>query len=217
MRARNIILTIAAAALVAVALSLAAQGVPGGGPGDGPGGGAWGHGHHRGGGNNGPGDGLAFFDRMLPRIAEKLGLTDEQLAEIQNIVDAARPEIENYAEQLLVLGWLSLNRLPLEFLPSFSSSNISVIAPYRSSSPEEVERLIARPLEDSLSTINGIETLSASAAASSARVRIGFLDGTDMDMAAVGMCATASSGCATCCPTTSSGSRSGAFSPPTSR
>jgi len=86
---------------------------------------------------------------------------------------------------VLVLGWLSLNRLPLEFLPSFSSSNITVIATYPSSSPEEVERLIARPLEDSLSTINGIDTLSASAAANSARVRIGFLDGTDMDMAAV--------------------------------
>ena len=86
---------------------------------------------------------------------------------------------------VLVLGWLSLTRLPLEFLPSFSSSNITVIASYPSSSPEEVERLIARPLEDSLSTINGIETLSASAAANSARVRIGFLDGTDMDMAAV--------------------------------
>ena len=86
---------------------------------------------------------------------------------------------------VLVLGWLSLTRLPLEFLPSFSSSNITVIASYPSSSPEEVERLIARPLEDSLSTINGIDTLSASAAANSARVRIGFLDGTDMDMAAV--------------------------------
>ena len=29
---------------------------------------------------------------------------------------------------VLVLGWLSLNRLPLEFLPAFSSSNISVVA-----------------------------------------------------------------------------------------
>jgi HAE1 family hydrophobic/amphiphilic exporter-1 len=85
----------------------------------------------------------------------------------------------------LVLGWLSLTRLPLEFLPSFSSSHISVRAPYPSSSPEEVERLIVRPLEDSLGTINGIETLSSSASADSARVRIGFVDGTDMDMAAV--------------------------------
>jgi len=85
---------------------------------------------------------------------------------------------------IVVLGWLSLNRLPLEFLPSFSSSNISVQAPYPSSSPEEVERLIVRPLEDALSTINGIDTLSASATADSARINIGFVDGTDMDMAA---------------------------------
>jgi HAE1 family hydrophobic/amphiphilic exporter-1 len=86
---------------------------------------------------------------------------------------------------VLVLGWLSLERLPLEYLPTFSSSNITVSAPYRSSSPEEVERLIVRPLEDSLGTINGIDTLSASASADQAQVRISFVDGTNMDLAAV--------------------------------
>jgi hydrophobic/amphiphilic exporter-1 (mainly G- bacteria), HAE1 family len=86
---------------------------------------------------------------------------------------------------VLVLGWISLTRLPLEYLPTFSSSNISVNAPYPSSSPEEVERLIVRPLEDSLSTINGIDTLSANASASQASINITFVDGTDMDMAAV--------------------------------
>ncbi len=86
---------------------------------------------------------------------------------------------------VLVLGWLSLSRLPLEFLPAFSSSNISVTAPYPSSSPEEIERLIVRPLEDSLSTINGIDTLSASAGANQARLNVSFVEGTDMDMAAV--------------------------------
>ena len=86
---------------------------------------------------------------------------------------------------VLVLGWLSLGRLPLEFLPSFSSSNISVNAPYPSSSPEEIERLIVRPLEDSLGTINGIDTLSASAGADSGRVSLSFVDGTDMELAAV--------------------------------
>jgi len=86
---------------------------------------------------------------------------------------------------VLVMGWLSLVRLPLEFLPSFSSSNITVIAPYPSSSPEEVERLVVRPLEDSLGTINRIDTMSATASADRAQVRITFLDGTDMDMAAV--------------------------------
>jgi HAE1 family hydrophobic/amphiphilic exporter-1 len=86
---------------------------------------------------------------------------------------------------VLVLGWISLTRLPLEYLPTFSSSNITVEAPYPSSSPEEVERLIVRPLEDSLSTINGIETLSAQASDDEAEVRISFVDGTDMDMASV--------------------------------
>jgi HAE1 family hydrophobic/amphiphilic exporter-1 len=86
---------------------------------------------------------------------------------------------------VMVLGWLSLTRLPLEFLPSFSSSSITVNAPYPSSSPEEVERLVVRPLEDTLGTINGIETLSASATATGARVRIAFVEGTDMELAAV--------------------------------
>jgi HAE1 family hydrophobic/amphiphilic exporter-1 len=86
---------------------------------------------------------------------------------------------------VLVLGWLSLERLPLEFLPTFSSSHISVDAPYPSSSPAETERLIVRPLEDSLSTINGIESLTAVSTASSGNVSIRFVDGTDMNLAAV--------------------------------
>jgi HAE1 family hydrophobic/amphiphilic exporter-1 len=86
---------------------------------------------------------------------------------------------------ILVLGWLSLERLPLEFLPSFSSSNITVSAPYPSSSPQEVERLVVRPLEDALGTINNIDTMSASASANQAQVRITFVDGTDMDMASM--------------------------------
>lgn len=86
---------------------------------------------------------------------------------------------------VVVMGWLSLERLPLEFLPSFSSSHISVVAPYPSSSPEEVERLIVRPLEDALGTVTGVESISASATAASGSVRLAFPDGTDMDLAAV--------------------------------
>jgi len=86
---------------------------------------------------------------------------------------------------VLVVGWISLNRLPLEYLPTFSSSSISVRASYPSSSPEEIERLITRPLEDSLGTINGIETMSASASSSQGSVRLTFVDGTDMELAAV--------------------------------
>ncbi len=86
---------------------------------------------------------------------------------------------------VLVLGWLSLTRLPLEFLPTVSSSHISVRAPYPSSSPEETERLIVRPLEEILGTVNGIDTLTATSSADSGTVVLGFVNGTDMDLAAV--------------------------------
>jgi HAE1 family hydrophobic/amphiphilic exporter-1 len=86
---------------------------------------------------------------------------------------------------ILVLGYLSLQRLPLEFLPDFSRPSMWVQAPYNSSSPEEVERLIVRPLEDILGTINGIDTLSVRASASQGSVSLSFKDGTDMDLAAV--------------------------------
>ena len=86
---------------------------------------------------------------------------------------------------VLVLGWLSLQRLPLEFLPAFSASNISVNAPYPSASPEEVEREVLRPLEDGLGGINGLDQLVATASEGSANINLTFVDGTDMELAAV--------------------------------
>jgi HAE1 family hydrophobic/amphiphilic exporter-1 len=86
---------------------------------------------------------------------------------------------------IVVLGVLSLLRLPLEFMPSFQNSNVSVYAPYSSSSPEEVARLIVRPLEDALSTINGVKRLSARASANDASIDLEFNEGVDMDLAAV--------------------------------
>ena len=86
---------------------------------------------------------------------------------------------------IFVLGYLSLMRLPLEFMPSFSSNSMWVSAPYNSSSPEEVEREIVRPLEDILGTINGIDTLTANASANEGSVNITFKDDVDMDLAAV--------------------------------
>jgi Spy/CpxP family protein refolding chaperone len=86
MTARNIIVTIAVAAFLAASTSVFAQHGPGGGP-------TW----HDGGMG---GDHLGFFERRLPRMAEELGLSEEQLDAIQAIVDTTRPEIESYAEEL---------------------------------------------------------------------------------------------------------------------
>jgi Spy/CpxP family protein refolding chaperone len=99
MKARHIILTIAAVMILAAPTAVLAQMGPGPGDGSGPGGG-WGGGPGPHGGGPGRfGDpegagGLRFFEHMLPRLADELGLSDEQLTEIQAIVDAAQLKID---------------------------------------------------------------------------------------------------------------------------
>jgi len=87
MKARTLILTIAAASLIAAPGAVIAQHGPGGGPHGGGGmfGGPGGHG----------GQGLL---RMLPRLTEKLDLSDDQQVQIEAILDAELPAIRDLAE-----------------------------------------------------------------------------------------------------------------------
>jgi HAE1 family hydrophobic/amphiphilic exporter-1 len=127
----------------------------------------------------------------LPRSMKKSTAKHDAAGPPEHVNPIARFAVERRVTMgmivlgVLVLGWVSLTRLPLEFLPTFSSSRMWVWAPYPSASPEETERRIVRPLEDSLGTINGIETLSARASADSGNVSLTFVDGVDMDLAAV--------------------------------
>ncbi len=83
---------------------------------------------------------------------------------------------------IVVLGFISLQRLPLELLPEFSSDSLSISASYPSSSPTETERDITRPLEEALSTLNHLDTIESTSSGSSSEVRLEFKEGTDMDM-----------------------------------
>ena len=84
----------------------------------------------------------------------------------------------------IVIGWISMMRLPLESMPSISSSSVNVRVNYPSSSPQEVEREITLLMEGSLATLNNIETISSTSSANNANLRIEFVSGTDMDIAA---------------------------------
>ncbi len=83
---------------------------------------------------------------------------------------------------ILVLGFLSLQRLPLKQMPEFSSAVLSVNVSYPSSSPDEVERNITRPLEEALSTLENLEGMRSTSSNSSANLRLEFKQGTDMDL-----------------------------------
>ena len=86
---------------------------------------------------------------------------------------------------IIVLGFLALERLPLAFLPNFSSDDVDINIPYASSSPEEVERLITRPIEEIMSTLPHLEELSSTSSSEGSRIEVEFADGADMGLASV--------------------------------
>jgi len=86
---------------------------------------------------------------------------------------------------LMLLGVAALRLLPLEFFPDVDFPGMMVHIPYQGSSPEEVERLITRPVEDVLATMGGIQTMNSSSGQNESRIFMFF--GWDADMAARGV------------------------------
>jgi len=86
---------------------------------------------------------------------------------------------------VLVLGYISLGKLPLTLMPELTSSHLRVEVDYPSSSPEEVQRNITKPLEEFLSTLDGLERLESTSSNSGSSISIEFKEGMDMDMASL--------------------------------
>lgn len=85
---------------------------------------------------------------------------------------------------LIAVGLISLRLLPLEEFPDVTFPGMQVIIPYPGSTPEEVEQLITRPVEEALSTLAGIEELRSRSEAEQASFQISFDWGRDIDAAA---------------------------------
>ncbi len=85
---------------------------------------------------------------------------------------------------MIILGVVSFVRLPVDLMPETQSPTISVRAEYPGVAPEEVENLVARPLESSLSAAPGIYRITSTSSEGSANIRIQFDYGVNIDEAA---------------------------------
>lgn len=85
---------------------------------------------------------------------------------------------------MILLGVVSFLRLPVDLMPETQSPTLSVRAEYPGVAPEEVENLVARPLESSLSAAPGIYRINSTSSEGSANIRIQFDYGVNMDEAA---------------------------------
>ncbi|MEO8673232.1 MAG: efflux RND transporter permease subunit [Tahibacter sp.] len=86
---------------------------------------------------------------------------------------------------MVVIGLIASQRLPLEQFPDIEAPFLFVDVPYPGSTPAEVERVLARPIEEALSTIPGVQRMNSTSRADGAQVFMQFKWGNSVAVKAV--------------------------------
>ncbi len=83
---------------------------------------------------------------------------------------------------VLLAGTLGYNSLELAMTPNIDLPVALINCNYTGAAPEEMEELITKPIEESMSTLTGVDTITSSSSSGSSIVVIQFVDGTDIDV-----------------------------------
>jgi hydrophobic/amphiphilic exporter-1 (mainly G- bacteria), HAE1 family len=85
---------------------------------------------------------------------------------------------------VVLLGTISLLRLPVDLMPDITYPSITVRVGYVGVGPLEMEELVTRPIEQAMSAVAGLERLESTSQEGSSRVTLNFAWGTDLNEAA---------------------------------
>ncbi|GAB6155594.1 efflux RND transporter permease subunit [Desulfosporosinus burensis] len=88
---------------------------------------------------------------------------------------------------IILLGGISLTRLPIDLMPNIEIPVSIVVTQYSGVGPQEIEKLITNPLEGVISTVGNIDTVTSTTSEGSSVVIAQFKSGTDMDFATLQM------------------------------
>jgi HAE1 family hydrophobic/amphiphilic exporter-1 len=82
---------------------------------------------------------------------------------------------------MVVLGLVALSMLGLDLMPDLEIPAVSVLTAYQGAGPEEIETLITEPMEDTLSTISGVDEVISVSKEGISAVTLKFKWGEDID------------------------------------
>lgn len=88
---------------------------------------------------------------------------------------------------VFIAGIVSYMNLDQALMPDMDLPIAVVATTYVGASPEEIENLVSKPLEEGMGSIANVETITSYSASNMSMVLLQFVDGTDIDMAAVDM------------------------------
>ncbi len=84
---------------------------------------------------------------------------------------------------VVVFGWVSYTRLPVNLMPDISYPSLTVRTEYEGASPYEVESAVSIPIEQALGVLDNLESLSSVSKAGISDVMLEFSWNTDMNRA----------------------------------
>lgn len=88
---------------------------------------------------------------------------------------------------VIVLGIVSVFKMTPDLLPNMDFPYAIILTTYPGQTPETVETVVTKPLEQSLSTIDGVKTITSTSSDNYSMLTLEFEDGTNMDTATVDM------------------------------
>jgi HAE1 family hydrophobic/amphiphilic exporter-1 len=86
---------------------------------------------------------------------------------------------------LVILGSVSLTRLQIDMLPDIELPTLTIRTDYEGASPEVMERLVTRIIEEIVAVVPGVEEITSTSSEGRSAVRVTFVWGTDIDTAAI--------------------------------
>jgi HAE1 family hydrophobic/amphiphilic exporter-1 len=84
-------------------------------------------------------------------------------------------------------GIIGYSSLSLQMMPEVSIPIAVVSTSYTGAGPEEIEELITKPIENAMASVSNVDTITSTSASGSSMVMVQFVDGTDIDTAAIDM------------------------------
>lgn len=88
---------------------------------------------------------------------------------------------------IIIIGAISLFNLPIDLLPEIEVPVAVVSTSYGNVGPSEIEELITKPLESSISTVSNIKQVSSMSSEGNSVIIAEFAQGTDMEFASLEM------------------------------
>jgi len=84
---------------------------------------------------------------------------------------------------IILLGGISLTRLPVDLLPDVTYPTVTVRVGYPGVGPQEIEQMLTRPIEQAVSAVAGLEQVNSTSQEGSSIIRLSFRWGTDLNEA----------------------------------